>query len=334
MALLAQDRNICVVGTGSAGSRHLRNLQLLGCKNLLAVSEYSKRHEVIVGKEHVPTVDNYDEALQCSDIIVIANPSSLHYEYLEKAIELDKHVYVEKPVALTPQGLPRLVSLAEKKDLTVAVGTQFRFNPRLLELKALVDSGSLGQVLSVFATSGEHIADYHPGENYRNSYAVRKELGGGVLLTQIHQIDYLNWIFGDFTEVYANELRIPDLEIDVEACVSYNLLAKLGFSVQSHLNYAQKPKFTGLTVSGTLLKAEWLYEENRLTLTDNDGNIETYENSFDRNVMFFNCMEDFLRSIDNRTAPRCTLRSGHDALKVVAGIKDALSNRRIARIRN
>ena len=323
---------ICVVGTGSIGQRHLNNLVKLGCQNIIAVSEYHKRKEITVGDRQISTSNSYGEALLVADVVVIANPSSMHFEYLKQAIEKNKHIYLEKPIALEKTRIPTLIDRAENAELVIATGTQFRFNPRLLELKELISRGSLGRLLSVTASSGEHVADYHPKEDYHKSYAAKSELGGGVLLTQIHQIDYLNWLFGKFEHAYAAEVEVPELNIDVEACVTYVLSRNDGLTVAGHLNYLQRPKATNLQVIGTLATAEWSYENNSLTIVKNCGEITTTTTVFDRNQMFLECMRNFIECLGTGKYPRASLRDGYEALAIVNAIKTSMKIHDLTRI--
>lgn len=326
---------IAIVGTGSIGRRHISNLLALGLTDLCVVSEYSKRtsFELNNGIEAIelPVIHSYEECLSRCDAVVIANPSSMHMDYTSKAIAAGKHIYLEKPVALSTQGIEILIQQANDKGLTIAVGTQFRFNQRLNELKSLLDNKELGKLLSIIALSGEHIADYHPEENYRISYAARSELGGGVLLTQIHQIDYVNWLFGDFEQVMAAQVETPELGIDVESCVTYFFKSSEGFSVTGNLNYLQRPKCTKLEVIGSLGKAVWNYEENLLEVIANDGSVTRNQSPFDRNQMFFECMQDFLDSIASGTAPKADLSAGFEALQLVDLMKRSFTDNKLMR---
>ena len=215
---------IAVIGTGSIWRRHIDNLIGLGYDDVFAVSEHKKITTLEIGSRSVQVVNDVDTALKSAvDCVFICNPTGLHYRYLEKAISARMHVFVEKPVGSTTTGFNELLKESKKNKLTVGVGNQFRFHPHLVEIRNKVRENKLGNILRVEAVQGEHIADYHPTEDYHESYAVRKDLGGGVLLTQIHQIDYLNWIFGPFSRVFATSRQPSILNIDAEESVSYFL---------------------------------------------------------------------------------------------------------------
>lgn len=323
---------IAIIGTGSIGKRHITNLLALGFNDLLVASEHSKRESFEHDGVTIPVVHSYQEALDQSEAIIIANPSSFHFEYLDRAINEGKHIYIEKPIALNAVGLDALANKASEKGLIIAVGTQFRFNHRLLELKKILEEKTLGKILAVTATCGEHIADYHPEEDYRISYAARSELGGGVLLTQIHQVDYLDWLFGGYETVSAIEVDVPELEIDVEGSVSYFLRSKDNLPVAGHLNYLQRPKHTSLEVIGTLGKVIWDYGDNRLDLINNAGEIQVFRSPFDRNQMFIDIIQDFVDCIHSGDQPRANLEDGIASLRLVDAIKESCANKEMVRI--
>ena len=315
---------IAVVGTGSIGRRHLANLARLGIENLVAVSEHGKREELTIEDRRYDVLHSFEAALASGcTAVVIGNPSIFHLDYTRRAVDAGCHVYLEKPVSVGLEGLAELLAEVRQRKLVVAVGTQNRFNKRLEELKEQLDGGRAGLLLNVVANLGEHIADYHPGEDFRQSYTARKELGGGVLLTQIHQLDYLNWLFGPFSTVYAVGGKRSSLDIDVEDCVTYLLRSRSGASVTGHVDYLQRPKRVTLEVFGTEVSFKWDYFANSLSMTKAilGAEAEVSQKPFDRNDMFLASMRDFLSAIQNGTRPRADLEDGIAAVRLVEAIK-------------
>lgn len=318
---------VAVVGTGSIGRRHLANLLRLGVRDVIAVSEHNRRVGLEIDGTSIPVVHEYTDVLGPDvEAVVIGNPTSLHRSYLARALAADKHVYLEKPAAESAEGLDKLATQAEKRGLVVAVGTMYRFNGRLVSLERRLAAGAAGRLLSVETMLGEHIADYHPGEDYRQGYAGRAELGGGVLLTQIHQIDWLNWLFGPFECVFAVGDRRSDLEIDVEDNVSYLLRARFGVPVYGHLDYLQRPKRVTLTVTGEDGRFHWDLFADRLEFSPARAQaapeVETGDD--DRNAMFAAAMTDFLDCVRTGRTPRSSLQDGLTALRIVDAIKASL----------
>ena len=83
------------------------------------------------------------------------------------------------------------------------MGNQFRFHPCIKKIHQLVKQKKIGKIISVQVENGSYLPDWHPYEDHAISYASKKKLGGGVVLTQIHDIDYLYWIFGNPKSVFS-----------------------------------------------------------------------------------------------------------------------------------
>ena len=105
-------------------------------------------------------------------------------------------MFIEKPLADSLEHCRELAELAAQRGLTTMMGCQFRFHPLLISLRNQLFEGRLGNVLGARAEWGEYLPDWHPWEDHRKSYSARPELGGGVVLTLIHPLDYLYWLFG------------------------------------------------------------------------------------------------------------------------------------------
>ncbi|NKB20032.1 MAG: hypothetical protein GKS01_05740 [Alphaproteobacteria bacterium] len=315
---------IAIIGTGSIGRRHIGNLLKLGVQDIVAVSEHNRRSDLKIDGSDIAISHDFNTTLEEGvDAVFICNPTSMHLSYVKTALRAGVHIFLEKPAATSANGVEEMVQLANDHNTIIAVGHQYRFNKMLNAFRSKVDDGLLGSLLSVEGNLGEHIADYHPEEDYRQSYAARADLGGGVLLTQIHQIDYLNWIFGPFDSVYAIGGKCSALNIDVEASVSYLLRTHSCVPVFGHLDYLQRPKRVTLSATGDKGRLDWDYFANRLTFTPAslDATPVIEETIFDRNAMFLDLTQDFLTAITTGGLPRSTLRDGLTALQIVDAIK-------------
>jgi len=339
-----------VVGLGSIGQRHARNLRsLLGDQLRLSALRSTRRSDVVISDDLAqsrddPTVDcdggvyfDLDRALSDQpDIVVIATPTSLHLPVLRAALEIGAAVFVEKPISHDLEGVNEVMALAEDRNATVAVGCQLRFHPALQSLKSLTGGGAIGRVLSVRAEQGEYLPSYHPYEDYRQSYAARKDLGGGVVLTQIHELDYLQWIFGAPTAVYALGGTIGDLEIDVEDSVTALLACETAarpVPISLHLDYLQRPPRRGCVVTGAEGSIAVDLLKPSLTWTNADNVILQEEDypDFQRSELFLAEMRHFLAAASTGSEVAVTLAEGARALRTAMAIKTSLSSGRVER---
>jgi predicted dehydrogenase len=322
---------IVVVGTGSAGRRHLANLLALGRTDLLVVSEHHRHGSVRAADVSVPAVARLGDALaRGPEAVVVANPTARHAATARAAISAGAHVYLEKPAATTASDVATLARAAEAAGVVVAVGQQLRFHPLVAELRARLDGGAVGAVLEVRAEQGEHVADYHPGEDWRASYTTRRELGGGVLLTQIHQLDLLWWLFGPFRAAAAVAGDGSRLGIDVEDAVTYLLRSGTGVPVVGHVDYHQRPKRWTLTVTGTDGRLHLDLQAQVLTWTSAVAGapIERVEEPVERNDLFVAALADFLAAIGagSAPAPACPLDQAVEVLAVADAVREAWSS--------
>ena len=312
---------VAIIGYGSIGKRHLTNLFGLGLENIVIVSTHLSKSGLNVNGKLIQVVDDISMVIDSIDIMVISNATNLHLKYLNLAIKNGIHAYVEKPIACNMDQVNDMSKKAAEKKLIIAVGTQFRFNNILVKLKKLIDDNYFGRIISVMSSHGEHIADYHPGEDYKSSYSANKKQCGGVLLTQIHHIDYLEWLFGPFTHVYANEMFAPSLKIDVDAIINYSLVSsETRLQVHGHMNYFQRPKSTTLSIIGESGSAFWNNDENTISLVTDIESIEE-KSLVDRNTMFLLAMSDFIESVKFLKQPKSSLGDGIRSMEIVDSIK-------------
>src|SRR3989344_9307695 len=182
-------RPILIVGFGSICRRQLRNLKTLGHKNfvLYRTSKSTLPDDEIL---NIPVEYDLAKALAHKPIAtIIANPTALHIPVALAAARAGSHLFLEKPVSHTLDGVEELIRLTKRKGLIVQTGFQFRFHPGLLKIKYLLETNAIGPVVSVQAHWGEHLPDWHPWEDYHKSYSARVDLGGGALLTLCHPFD-------------------------------------------------------------------------------------------------------------------------------------------------
>jgi predicted dehydrogenase len=324
---------VAVVGTGSIGRRHLEVLLELGCEAPIAISEHRRVDRVDVGGCSIEVVYRLVDAVDRVDAVIVASPTSLHLGHLQTAVGAGRHVLVEKPVATNSDGLDDVVAEAGERGLVAAAGHQFRYEPGLVAIRDMISDGSLGALLAVEAHQGEHLADYHPDEDYRAGYAARRDLGGGVLRTQIHHIDVLEWIFGPLERVYASGGHVTDLEIDVEDSASYLFRSVAGTPVYGHLDYLQRPRTVTLSIVGVEGRVDWDHYAARLVHTPSGGEPIVTTWPYDRQAMFRSQMSDFLDAVGDAgtsrttiTALGTTLQEGVRAVRLVEAIERSCSD--------
>ncbi len=316
---------VLVIGLGSIGSRHVKNLKKLGITNIS-----------ILRKRNLPTSDllssvkyfsSFSEAIKNKpNIIVIANPTSMHMDYLQKAIRNNCHVYLEKPISHNLDGINSLIKLQNEKKKIVQIGCQLRCHPQLLKIKQWIKNKTFGSTHSVLADVGEYLPGWHPWEDYRISYASRKDQGGGVILTMIHEIDYLYWIFGKINLVSSIGGNLSPLEIDVEDTALISMKSEKGIPIHLRMDYWRKPPVRTLNIICDNAEIFWDYHKGELFLIKNG--VKKLENklpkNWDRNELFLDMMSNFLEAIKSNNNVCSPLNDGIDVLKLAVNARNMI----------
>lgn len=314
---------VLIVGLGAAGQRHARNLRrLLGDGvELLAVRRRGggpalsdalrPRHNVL--PEHSLDINVFDDLGRALDErpdgVVVADPTSMHLASASTALGAGCALLIEKPLSHSWSGVPEFLAAASRSRSSVLVGYQLRFHPLLERVRALVQDVAFGPVVSAACTYGEYLPDWHPYEDYRAGYAARHELGGGVLLTQIHDIDYLGWILGWPSQVYSVGGHLSSLQVDVEdTAVSLWPCVIDGRSVPVHLqqDYVRRPpvRRLELVMERGALSLDLLAPHLRVWDADARCVIDESPQDYDRNDLFLAEVRHFLACIGGRETPR------------------------------
>jgi predicted dehydrogenase len=320
-----------LAGLGSIGRRHFRNLIALEEKDivLLRSQRATLPDEELAG---YPVETDLQQALKKHkpDAVIVANPTSLHLDVTIPAAEAGCQILLEKPVSNSLERLDVLQSAAQKTGSKILVGFQFRYHPTLNKARELIQNGALGRVLTVHAHWGEYLPQWHPWEDYRQSYAARTNLGGGVILTLTHPLDYLRYLLGDVETLWSFNGHISPLEVDVEDAAEIGLKFKNDVIGSVHLNYFQRPPVHRLEIVGTSGTLRWDNADGVLQFhkmqtpfgshSDNPPApvIETFSppQGFERNQLFIAQTKHFIEVVRGEAKPVCNLNDGIMALKI------------------
>jgi predicted dehydrogenase len=278
------------------------------------------------------------EALETSpDATFVCNPSSLHIPVAMAAAAAGSHLFVEKPLSASLDGVDDLDSLIQRLGLVGLVGYQMRFHPCLQRLRSLLAERAIGSVLSVQATVGENLRDWHPFEDYRRMYAARRDLGGGVILSQIHEIDYLCWLFGPPLTVYTRGGNLGALEIDVEDVASTLMECVVDgrrIPVHLHQDFVQRPPQRTCEVIGTSGRVHVDFRAARIVVRRTEESVAHCEEfaAFERNQMFLDELEHFLACIRGEAEPLVPVREGALSLRVALAARQSIQTDQAVRL--
>lgn len=289
---------ILVVGGGSIGRRHIQNLNTLKDHEIYVLKRnydenFAKNYNVcVVTSFDDPLLDN----IEC---VFVATPTSLHNESLLFANERKLHVFMEKPLIHNQVGKEEAVSIWKNKESVFFIGYMLRFHPLVKEIYSLIKNQTLGPVFSARFEFGSYLPNWHPYEDYKLSYAVKRNLGGGVINTITHEIDLIQYFFGMPDDVYCvssnNNILGIEVEEQCEAILQYR--DKI---VTLHLDFLQKKYDRNIKVlceNGTIL---WNWHSNRLIIIDdkNEEKIIPFNTEFNVNQLYIDELNSFFELIN------------------------------------
>jgi glutamate-1-semialdehyde aminotransferase/spore coat polysaccharide biosynthesis protein SpsF (cytidylyltransferase family)/predicted dehydrogenase len=313
-----------VVGCGSIGRRHARNLKSLGVQQLgfcdTSPEALKQCREELQGE----VFSDYGEALEkfAPDIAVICTPPVYHVEEAMAALQARAHVFIEKPLSHESSGIQALIAEARRRDRNVQIGYNMRFQPGLQIVKELIDSGKIGRVLWLSAEAGQYLPDWRPWQHYRESYSARQELGGGIILDGSHELDYICWLLGRPTEVTCRAEHLSSLDVDVEDSAWIYLSFPERRRAELHLDFVQRTYTRTCKVVGETGTVIWDFSvpEVRWFSAGQTG-WESIPYLFEVNDMYVAEMVHFLESLGNKTGPMVDLEQGRDVIRVVEAAK-------------
>lgn len=338
-----------IVGLGSAGQRHMRNLKKIFGENIeFHAYRIKKKARLfdenfnivenisVVDEYNIKVFEDYQEALmQRPNFVIIATPNSLHIEFAIAAAKAGCDIFLEKPISNSWNGVEELKNIVAENNTKLYVGFQYRFHPCLIKAKKILDENQIGRIIHVQCEVGELITQMHKYENYRDMNEAKKSMGGGVVISQIHEIDYIFWMFGLPKEVYSVGGKYSDLDLDVEDssttfCIYVN--HQYEFPVIIHQDFLQKNLSRSCKIVGTNGCIEIDLINSIITTSNYDGMLKEKFEDFQRNDMFILEMKAFIECVSTRAPEAVSLNDGIGSLKIALAIKESIEKRQFVKI--
>ncbi len=327
---MSHSTKFLIAGLGSVGRRHFRNLIALGEKDivLLRTRKATLPDDELAG---YPVEADLETALQKHqpDAVIVSNPTAFHLDVAIPAAERGCALLLEKPLSHSLQRLDRLEEVVRKSGAKVLVAFQFRFHPGLVRAKQLIEAGEIGRIISVHVQFGEYLPAWHPWEDYRQGYAARADLGGGVVLTQCHSLDYLPWLVGKVAAVWGFTGKLSDLEVDVEDTAKIGLRFVSGALGSLHLDYNRQPPVHTLDIAGTQGTIKWDLADGATRIyraEKKDWEVYPLPAGWERNVMFLEQMKHFVAVVRGDAESSCPLEDGIRVQRLVEAVHQSQSS--------
>lgn len=326
-------KNILFVGLGSIGQRHYRNIKKIDKKiNFFAIRkkrlspQLDNNNKVI--KKKFSTNKNgikeitFDQIDRLKiDLAFVTNPTSLHLETSIKLAKKKINLFLEKPISNSTKGINELLRLIKKNNLICAVGFQTRYDDLLDKLKKFINSKKLGKVQKCYIEHKHYLPFHHKYENYKISYASRRDLGGGVLLCFSHEFDYANFLFGKPKYIFCSTQKSNELKVNVES--SALVVGKFPKNVEIifDLDFLKKKptRLCNIQLDDGFVK--WDLIKNQLRI-ERRGKIQIINSRFKkRNDLFIEQLRQVFKSIKLNQQPKSNIYNGITNINEIEIIK-------------
>ena len=243
-----QDLSVLLAGCGSIGQRHARVLARMGVKDIRACDPNADQMAALLKETpQVRIAPSFEHGLKDKpDAVFVLTPPKVHVPMISEALTAGCHVFCEKPLSDSLDGVPALITQSASSDRKVMVGLCFRYHEGLLKAKRMLQAGRIGRLVSIRALMGEHLPDVRP--DYRTLFSAK--YSGAFDLS--HDVDLALWyadqpvaevqcVHGTFSDI---GIEAPDV---VEMLIRFTDRCVAGV----HLDFFQRPRRRRMELIGT-----------------------------------------------------------------------------------
>lgn len=316
---IAQSPVVLVCGAGSIGRRHVQNLRHLGARVLL----WRERSELLEGaaKEWgAEPVPELAQGIARADAVLVATATDRHMPVALAAADAGKAIFIEKPLSHSWDHVAELRRLVDDRQAVVEIGCFLRAHPNLRFMRAMVDEGRDGRLLTFRFVVGQRLDGWRPGSDYRDCYSADASRGGGALFDLVHEIDLAAWLCGRIESVYADLQKVSNLEISAEDLANLTVESSGGAVGQIQLDMLSPVLRRSFELVFEKAVYHWDYISGELSrqVANESKVVHRVPEGFERNDIFLGHMKYFLsRLVDPSLTPMCSIDDGIHILDVV-----------------
>jgi len=284
-----------ILGCGSIGARHARNLAALNVETVLSDSVEQRAHALAAEIGAEVTVDREASPV---DFVIVATPTIQHPADLAWSLEHDHPAFVEKPLAATRAGLALARSATARSDRVVMVACNLRFSEGYSVLREHLPA--VGTIVTISADFGWYLPAWRPLDDYSKGYSARRDMGGGVILdAAIHELDYVLDLAGPVNSVSGLWVASKTFGIDVEDAAEMQLRHANGCISRIHVDYLRRTYTRRCTVVGSDGTLVWDFAQGSVKISCEIGAEPLIIDGLDRdwNLMYRREMMHFVDSL-------------------------------------
>jgi predicted dehydrogenase len=326
-----------VLGCGSIGVRHIQHLRQLGIEGVEAADPSPQARDRAKTKLGLTVDASPEEALhRRPDVVLVCTPAATHVPMALKALQAGAHVFVEKPLSTTLEGIEALVQQVQSDGRIFQVGYQLRYHPAMKRTQQILQSGRLGKILTAHAEFGLYLDRWWPGRDYRDSYMATDAVSGGLVLDVSHEIDLMIWFLGSVKEVFAFGGKLSDLQMHGPDAVKILMRMENRAIASVHMDCLQPTYTRGYSLVGEATALRWDCWNDRadkslghLRLWDTTrGQYESLELEGSPQDAFLDELRDFLSCVEQGSQPMIDMVQGVTVLRVALAVQESMKTGR------
>lgn len=300
-----------IIGVGSIGRRHLRNLQAVAPE--VECIALRRSAEPVEGGVRVVTA--IEEALEAGPAFaVVATPSATHMDCLPALIEAGIPTYVEKPVVTRPEHVEVVREALAHSPVQHFSGFNLRMLPSLQRARLLVEQGRLGTIARASFSAGQWLPDWRSTPDFKQNYSASRALGGGVIFDLSHELDAARFLLGEIELASCLAMYLSSIDIATESAASMLGRSRAGGLVTVNVDYVARKPIRRYEIVGDVATLVWDLAARRLEIQDRNG-IEILADGgadFDVGATYVSIMRALVDG--NRTGYAADLQSLEDGL--------------------
>jgi predicted dehydrogenase len=315
---------IAILGCGSIGRRHLSNLQTLGFRDLLAFDPVALTRTTAAADYGVAVCATLAEVWDARpNVVLVTAPPQFHIPLALEAVRHGCHLFSEKPLSHTLDGVHTLLLELESSDLVAMVACNMRFHPGPGAIKRLLTQGAIGELIAARIQTGSFLPRWRPQQNYRDSYSASPSWGGAVL-DCIHEIDLALWYFGPANVAGMGMSAAKSLGLQTDGLAEIILRHESGVLSNVHLNFVQREYRRTCQIIGSEGTIYWDFADHRVQVFGPNGTLDRTIGEppgWEANQMYVDEMKHFLHAVETHAPVMNSLEEGIAALKIALTVR-------------
>jgi len=228
---------VLIIGLGSIAYKHIFSIRALVENPIIYALRSGNKEECSTHKNVINIFNLGDVDMADVDFVIISNPTAMHYQTIVQLLPYRIPLFIEKPlfsnISLNNE---KLIDQINDFSIPTYIACNLRFLDCLNEIKSLLIDERINEV-NVYC--GSYLPDWRPGADFRKVYSANKELGGGVHIDLIHELDYIYWIFGNPQNIQSYFSNRSSLDITAVDYANYLWQYEM-YAVNIVLNYYRR----------------------------------------------------------------------------------------------